>query len=186
MKPSILIAGIGNVFLGDDGFGVEVAQRLTEVELPRWARVGDYGTSGMQLAFDLLDGYATTILIDAVPRGERPGTLCVLEIDAQNRREQPENDGPADVPNFDAHGINPQAVLDLLGLLGGDVGRVLVLGCEPTDVGERLGLSDPVRAAVPDAVRKIEELAREESHRLAQQAIASRFSMTAPIWRRSM
>ena len=88
--PRVLVAGVGNIFLGDDGFGVEVARRLTAAsqqgDLPDGVQVGDYGTSGMHLAYDLADhGYETTILVDAAPRGETPGTLTVLEIRAEDR-----------------------------------------------------------------------------------------------------
>jgi len=150
----ILIAGIGNIFLGDDGFGGEVVKRLVDAELPEDTRVADYGISGMHLAYELLDGYATTILVDAVARGGEPGTLYVIEPDTD-----------AAPVTLDAHGMQPEAVLGLSRLLGGDTGRVLVVGCEPANLDQGIGLSDPVAAAVPEAVRKVAELAWQNHER---------------------
>ncbi|GAA4837849.1 hydrogenase maturation protease [Saccharopolyspora rosea] len=164
MGPRVLVAGIGNVFFGDDGFGVEVARRLAEQDLPEWVRIADYGISGMHLAFDMLGGYGTTILVDIAPRGHEPGTLSVLELRDGDRTP----DGPV---SFDAHGMGPQAVLAMLDLLGGGAGRILVVGCEPADTGHRMGLSEPVRQAVEPAVRTITELVRTEAAGTAQQAI---------------
>src|SRR5215470_4843730 len=79
MKGRVLVAGVGNIFLGDDGFGVEVAKRLAAAELPDWVQVADYGISGMHLAYDLADGYDTAILVDAAQRGGEPGTLTVID-----------------------------------------------------------------------------------------------------------
>ena len=81
MTSRMLVAGVGNIFLGDDGFGVEVARRLATEDLPEWVRVADYGISGMHLAYDLANGYETTILIDATSRGDEPGTIYVIELD---------------------------------------------------------------------------------------------------------
>ncbi|WP_019819104.1 hydrogenase maturation protease [Saccharomonospora saliphila] len=153
MTARVLVAGIGNVFLGDDGFGVEVASRLREADLPRGTVVGDYGISGMHLAYDLLDaGYETTIFVDAAPRGDPPGTLSVLDVTEAARQ------APVEEP-ADAHGMTPAAVLSLLRRLGGVPGRVLVVGCEPADTGERIGLSPAVEAAVENAVWRVVELA---------------------------
>ncbi|MGA8118158.1 MAG: hydrogenase maturation protease [Actinocatenispora sp.] len=154
-----LVAGIGNIFLADDGFGVEVARRLAEVDLPDGAEVGDYGIRGMHLAYDLLAGYDTTILVDAVARGEEPGTVTLLEIDPS----QPAVTGSS----LDAHGMQPDAVLALLDTLGGTPGRVLLVGCEPAEVCDRIGLSAPVAAAVPHAVALVRDLLGEQSHRPA-------------------
>ncbi len=147
--PRTLVAGIGNIFRGDDGFGVEVAHRLRELPMPDGVEVGDYGTSGMHLAYDLLAGYHTTILVDTVSRGAAPGTVHVLEIDP---------DEPTGSTSVDAHGMQPDAVLALLRTLGGVPGQVLLVGCEPADLGERIGLSAPVAAAVPQAVAVVGEL----------------------------
>ncbi len=150
----MLIAGVGNIFLGDDGFGVEVAGRLATAELPDWVRVADYGISGMHLAYDLAEGYDTTILIDAAPRGDVPGTVYVIEPEIG---KAPTNRGN---PLLDAHGMQPDVVFGMLDLLGADAGRVLVVGCEPASVDEGIGLSPPVTAAVDEAVRIVLDLVR--------------------------
>ncbi|GAB2998433.1 hydrogenase maturation protease [Amycolatopsis acidiphila] len=146
----VLVAGIGNIFLGDDGFGVEVARRLATAGLPPQVQVADYGISGLHLAYELLDGYDTTILVDAAPRGGEPGTVYVIE---------PGDGGDEPAGPLDAHGMQPDVVLRLLRTLGGDTRRVLVVGCEPADVGEGIGLSPRVAAAVPAAVELVMELA---------------------------
>jgi hydrogenase maturation protease len=153
----ILVAGIGNVFLGDDGFGVEVARRLTSpggpaAGLPGCVEVGDFGIRGIHLAYEL-PAYDTTILVDAAPRGERPGTLCALELNAP---------APASRAGVDAHGMTPETVLGLVGAVGGEVRRVLLVGCEPADVSPGMRLSPPVAAAIEPAVRLVRELIEEE------------------------
>ncbi|WP_370948326.1 hydrogenase maturation protease [Amycolatopsis sp. cg5] len=158
MKPRVLVAGIGNIFLGDDGFGIEVLKELEHVKLPDWVQIADYGISGTHLAYDLLGGYDTTILIDAAPRGDAPGTIYLLEADVEELSKS--NLRP------DAHGMQPDAVFRLLSMLGGDAGRVLVVGCEPATTGSGLGLSAAVEAAVPEAVRIVVELAWGMSSRL--------------------
>jgi hydrogenase maturation protease len=155
----MMIAGVGNIFLGDDGFGVEVARRLAALELPDWVRVADYGISGMHLAYDLAEGYETTILIDAAPRRGEPGTVYVIEVDAGSPRAS--LPGPAgESPLLDAHGMQPDVVFSMLDMLGADAGRVLVVGCEPASVDEGIGLSAPVAAAVDEAVRVVLDLVR--------------------------
>jgi hydrogenase maturation protease len=146
----ILVAGVGNVFLGDDGFGVEVARRLAETDLPAGVEVGDFGIRGIHLAYEL-SAYDTTILVDAAPRGEPPGSLYALEL---------EEGRPQDV--IDAHGMTPDTVLDLVGVIGGEMRRVLLVGCEPADVSPGMELSAPVRAAVEPAVSLVQELVEEE------------------------
>ena len=168
MTASVLVAGVGNIFLGDDGFGVEVARRLTatgqEGALPDGVQVGDYGTSGMHLAYDLADhDYDTTILVDAAPRGEPPGTLTVLEIGSQDR--------PALTPEgsqlFNGHGMQPEVVLSVLDMLGAEPGRILVVACEPASAGPGMGLSAPVEAAVGEAVALVTRLVTEAAeHRI--------------------
>jgi hydrogenase maturation protease len=148
----VLVAGIGNIFLGDDGFGTEVARALAAEDLPDWVRLADYGISGMHLAYDLCDGYDRAILIDATPRGGPPGTVYVLE------HEQPAEADQADASLFNAHGMQPDVVLGMLGMLGGTTTQTLIVGCEPEASGPGIGLSAPVAAAVEDAVRKVLEL----------------------------
>ncbi|MBX6311304.1 MAG: hydrogenase maturation protease [Isosphaeraceae bacterium] len=156
-RPHILVAGIGNIFLGDDAFGVEVAQRLLRRELPEGVRVVDFGIRGLDLTYALLDGFEAVILVDAAPRGGRPGTLYVLEP-AREAWPEPEGAGPLIEP----HSMDPLKVLRLAAALGGQVGRLLLVGCEPTPPGEaddmRTGMSEPVRAAVDEAVPLITSL----------------------------
>ena len=149
MSCKILVAGVGNIFLGDDGFGVEVARRLLCEALPAGVEVEDFGIRGVHLAYQLLDGYDALILVDAVSRGGAPGTLYVIEPDA----------GAAPcVSPADAHGMQPEAVLGMVERLGGHIGRVRIVGCEAAEVVERIGLSDAVARAVPDAMRMIKNL----------------------------
>jgi hydrogenase maturation protease len=149
MRPRVLVAGIGNIFLSDDGFGVEVIKELAGADLPPWAQIADYGIAGMHLAYDLMGGYDTTILLDATPHGRPPGTLSLIEADTEDLA----------AASIDAHGMQPDAVFRLLRLLGGDAGRVLLVGCEPACLDEGIGLSPEVTAAIPAAVRAVTELA---------------------------
>ncbi|SEF30705.1 hydrogenase maturation protease [Amycolatopsis pretoriensis] len=150
MRPRVLVAGIGNIFLSDDGFGVEVIKELEQADLPPWVQIADYGIAGMHLAYDLLGGYDTTILLDATPHGRPAGTLSLIEADTEDLATE---------SSIDAHGMRPDAVFRLLGLLGGDAGRVLLVGCEPACLDEGIGLSPEVEAAIPAAVRAVTELA---------------------------
>jgi len=153
----VLIAGIGNVFHSDDGFGVEVISRLSTRDLPPEAVVADYGIRGMHLAYELLDGgYEFTIFVDTIQRGGEPGTVYVLDADpaAEVGGDEHTDEGPV----LDGHGMHPAAVLALLRRLGGTPGRVFVVGCEPLTVAEGMGLSDPVSAAVDEAARQVRVL----------------------------
>ncbi|GAA1654929.1 hydrogenase maturation protease [Catellatospora bangladeshensis] len=151
----VLFAGLGNVFLGDDGFGVAVAQRLAAEPCPAWARLADYGIRGVHLAYDLMAGYDATVLIDVDQRGDAPGTVRLLEIGSEDRAERRADDGPVLV---DPHGMQPQRVLDLLDSCGSAPGRVLLVGCEPADLSERMGLSPPVETAVEVAAELVRQL----------------------------
>ena len=142
MTGRVLVAGVGNLFLGDDGFGPEVARRLAGRSLPAGVRVVDYGIRGMHLAYDLLDGYDELVILDAAPRGGRPGDVVVLEV----------GEGDFGTGEFDGHGMEPTAVLSSLGSLGGRLPRTYVIGCEPADIDEGIGLSPSVAAAVDPAV----------------------------------
>ncbi|MFC5746230.1 hydrogenase maturation protease [Actinomadura rugatobispora] len=160
----VLVAGIGNVFLGDDGFGVEVVGRIDVPALPAGVDVVDYGIRGVHLAYDLLDGrHDTLIMVDALPVDGPPGGLAVL--DAADPDEGMGGDAVLGAPAVDGHGMHPLAVLRLLRRLGGDVERVLVVGCRPAVVEERMGLSEPVRAVLDEAVRLVTALARDEAAR---------------------
>lgn len=155
-QPSILIAGIGNIFMGDDAFGVEVANRLIGRELPEGVRVVDFGIRGFDLAYALMDERDVTILIDAAPRGGEPGTLYTIEPDL-NEVETLSNEQAAVEP----HGMNPMKVLAMVKSMGGELPRILLVGCEPATLGPEeglMGLSAPVEAAVDEAVPLIEAL----------------------------
>jgi hydrogenase maturation protease len=154
----ILVAGIGNIFLGDDGFGVEVVQRLQGREFPPEVKVVDFGIRGYDLAYALLEDYETAILIDACPRDDAAGTLYVIEADL----ELIEANEPSQ-PMFDAHGMNPTSVLRLAKSLGpaGLKKQIFVLGCEPATFGPdegQLGLSSEVAAAVDGAITLLDKL----------------------------
>jgi hydrogenase maturation protease len=151
---STLVAGIGNIFFSDDGFGSEVAGRLVGRPLPADVRVEDYGIRGVHLALDLLEGCDLLVLIDAMASGDEPGTVCVLEPDAAADEE---------APPLDAHLMDPLAVLRMVAEMGGSVGRVVVVGCQPARLDEGIGLSAPVAAAVDTAVRTVEELIAERN-----------------------
>lgn len=154
----VLVAGVGNIFLGDDGFGPEVAGCLETTALPAGAEVGDFGIAGLHLAYQLLDGYDAAVLIDALPHGGQPGELVVFEADPGVGDE---GDGEL---QLDAHGMQPDAVLRLLEVLGGHVDRVLVVGCEPGALDQGMGLSPPVAASVEPAVAAVHDLVRELIH----------------------
>ena len=151
----ILIAGIGNIFLGDDAFGVEVVHELAQRPHVPGVTVADYGISSYDLAYAVTDGYDAIILVDATPRGEAPGTVSLIEPELSRLRE-------LEHETVDAHSLSPVSVLKLAESLGGQVGKVYLVGCEPANLVESetgdLGLSEPVRAAVPAAVEMIESL----------------------------
>jgi len=152
-----LVACLGNIFLSDDGFGVEVARRLARQDLPEGVRVTDYGIRGMHLAYDLAEGFDTTILVDTAQRGDKPGTVYLIEPEPQAGPQA----GPGDAASLtllNAHGMQPDLVLSLAGSLGGDAGRVLVVGCEPATLEEGIGLSAPVAAAVDEAAAMVTRL----------------------------
>jgi hydrogenase maturation protease len=155
----VLVAGIGNIFNSDDGFGSEVARRLLTEPVPEGVKVTDFGIRGIHLAYELLDGYDTAILIDATQQGGEPGTIYVMEPDIDAIESE---SGLAEAGIADAHGMDPASVLALLRSLGGGVERLLVVGCEPADVEEGMGLSEPVAQAVDEAVRVIRELLTED------------------------
>lgn len=163
----VLVAGIGNVFLGDDGFGVEVVNRIDATTLPPSVEVADYGIRGIHLAYELLDlRHDTLIMVDAVPLDGPPGTLAVLQVDdaAEATSSGSGRISPGGSPMaVDGHSMHPQAVLDLLRELGGKIDRVLVVGCRPATVDEQMGLSEPVQAVVDDAVALVTALACEEA-----------------------
>jgi hydrogenase maturation protease len=153
-RGAVLVAGIGNIFLSDDGFGVEVANRLAGESLPPGVSVADFGIRGVHLAYELLEGYDGLVLIDAMPMGEAPGTLAVIEPEADGGR--PSGDEQAGV--VDAHNMSPDVVLATLAHLGGKVERIYVVGCQPATLSEGIGLSPSVAAAVDGAAELCRQL----------------------------
>ena len=147
----VLVAGIGNIFLGDDGFGVEVIRRLSSIEMPAGVRVVDFGIRGFDLAYALQDGYETTILVDAYPHGQSPGTVSLVEPDLSKL-------GEAQPDVVDAHGMNPLNVIRMAVAMHGKLNNILLVGCEPATFGPeegQMGLSETVQAAVDEAVNMV-------------------------------
>ncbi len=152
----ILIAGIGNIFLADDGFGVEVAGRLANRLFPSGVRIAEFGIRGFDLAYALMEGYETTIFVDACPGEGQPGTLFVLEPDLEDLNSAQTQQGSVEL-----HAMNPVSVLRMAKTMGGELKRVLVVGCVPETLGPeegQMGLSEPVTAAVEEAVKLVDSL----------------------------
>lgn len=179
--PSILIAGIGNVFLGDDAFGIEVVRRLTSRPRQEGVRVVDFGIRGLDLAWAIGDGYDGVVLVDALPRGAAPGTVSVLEVtpetdpgDSCVESREPgvpseEQTGPGALKRHDAtfdtariepHRLDPASVIRLVRAWGAELPPLYVVGCEPlTFLADDLNsLSEPVAAAVDEAVDVVDRL----------------------------
>ena len=157
----ILIACIGNIFFGDDGFGVAVAQRLQNRQYPAGVQAIDFGIRGIELAYTLLDGYDAVVLVDAVPRGGTPGTLYVIEPDVSGDGSEQRAGTYDRAP--DGHSMNPVNVLALARVLGMPPTPILLVGCEPSTTGieedeMQMGLSAPVEAAIDEAVCLIDEV----------------------------
>jgi hydrogenase maturation protease len=150
----VLVAGIGNVFLGDDGWGVALAGRLATRALPRGVDIVDFGIRGMDLAYAMQEDYEAVVLLDATPRGEEPGTLYVIEPDLEDIEM-----------TIDAHGMDPAKALALARALGAEsLPRTLIVGCEPqtrmSGQDDRIlaELTEPVRASLEQAVAVVEQL----------------------------
>jgi len=153
VRPKVLVAGIGNIFMGDDAFGVEVARRLADV------RIADLGIRGFDLAYALQDGYEATILVDACPHGNPPGTLYVVEPDLAALGA-----GQGESGDVDAHAMDPMKILRLAASMGGPLKRVLLVGCEPATLGPEeglMGLSTAVAGSLEEAVRLVESLVNQ-------------------------
>jgi hydrogenase maturation protease len=176
MTTKILIACVGNIFLGDDGFGPEVALSLSRRQLPENVAVKDFGIRGFDLAYALLDPWDAVIIVDAMPRGEAPGTLYVVEPDLAGLGDNAE-------ASINPHGMDPVRVLNLAASQGTISAQVLIVGCEPQDFGDelegRMGLSSTVQAAVEEASNMIVELA-------ARIALSKNISRTSPLNCRSL
>lgn len=153
----ILVAGIGNAWLRDDGFGGEVAKQLSERELPDGVTVLDFGSGGLDLAYEVMRGYDALVLVDVSRQGGEPGTLYVMEVD------HAEVDGRIeDGQMLNPHGMDPQTVLRFVKYVGGWPGRVMVIACEPESVEDvGLGLSAPVADAVSRATAVVLETIEE-------------------------
>ncbi len=151
----ILVAGIGNIFMGDDAFGCEVVKKLAVRELAAEVRLVDYGIRGLDLTYALLDNPDLTILIDAIHRGGPAGTLYTIKPEVQSGGDE----------MLDSHSMDPVRVLQAARAMGGATGRILLVGCEPGDLGGeegRMGLTPPVAAALDEAARMVEELIQKE------------------------
>jgi hydrogenase maturation protease len=151
-QEEVLVACIGNIFLGDDGFGVEVAQWIAARHVMPGAVLADYGIRGFDLAYALLEPWRAVIIVDAVALGGAPGSIYLLEPDADQK----------DHAEFNPHGMCPAEVLAMAGALGSITAPVYIVGCEPQDFGPelegRIGLSAAVDAALPEAVAMISRL----------------------------
>ncbi len=156
-EPRILIAGVGNAWLGDDGFGGEVARRLAERELPAGVAVMDAGTGGLDLAYEVMRGYDALVILDVSRQGGEPGTLYVMEV-----QEESIEGGIEDGETLNPHGMDPHTVLRFVRSVGAWPGKVVVVACEPADV-ERIGfgLSADVQSALERALELVLETARE-------------------------
>ncbi|MEJ7891250.1 MAG: hydrogenase maturation protease [Solirubrobacteraceae bacterium] len=153
----VLVAGVGNAWLQDDAFGSEVARRLEQGELPDGVTVMDFGTSGLDLAYELIRGYSGLVLIDATRQGGEPGTLYVMEPDRSDFEGELK-----DGESVDPHDMNPQTVLRFVSVLGGWPGKVVIIGCEPGEVDEPgFGLTPKVDAAITTAAQLVLDTAAE-------------------------
>lgn len=159
MAARVLVAGIGNIFLGDDGFGPEVMRHV--VAHGDDVRVVDYGIRGMHLAYDLLEEWRALVLVDALPDQGTPGTVHVFEADHETL---------AGTAGLEAHSMDPAAVFATLTALGGTAPPTIVVGCEVQNVDECMGLSDPVAAAVPAAVAAIDDVLADLAARMTTSA----------------
>jgi hydrogenase maturation protease len=174
MSPRILVACIGNIFLGDDAFGSEVARLLLLKPWPTCVRVEDFGIRGFDLAFALMGGYDAVILVDAAPRGDLPGTLYTIEPDLS------ELDRPAPgATAIDPHAMNPLSVLRAAKTMGAEFRKVLLIGCEPSpenmdpDGPGYIGLSDPVRSVLDEAVNLVERVVAQLTGNRSQNQTAT-------------
>ena len=154
MNKSILIAGVGNIFLGDDAFGVEVAKHIAERTWPAGVSIVDYGIRGFDLAYALLDSWDAVIIVDAMTRGGTPGTLYTIEPNL--------NDIAGSDLAVNPHGMDPLRVLNLAASLGTIAAKIYIVGCEPADFGDELegrtGLSEHLQSAVEEASNMVERL----------------------------
>jgi hydrogenase maturation protease len=148
-----LVAGIGNIFLSDDGFGVEVVRRMAAVPVPAGVTIADFGIRGVHLAYEILDGaYDRVILVDALPHGGPPGSIALLEVDRDNVGGDTAPDG---------HDMHPAAVVAFLRSIDGAPPPITVVGCQPACLDEEMGLTDAVAASIDEAIRAVLELLQD-------------------------
>jgi hydrogenase maturation protease len=152
VSARVLVAGIGNLFLGDDGFGVEVARRLRGEPPIAGVTVSDVGIRTLHLAYALLDRPDLLLIIDAASRGEAPGTVYLIDPLAEGATAGAVPTGPSD-----AHGMNLDTVLSAVRNLGGELPPIRLVGCEPAFLGERMGLSAEVESAIPRAIEIVHQ-----------------------------
>lgn len=153
MSDRVLVAGVGNIFMSDDGFGSAVVSELLARPVPDGARIVDYGIRGVHLAFDLAEGFDTLILVDTVPNGgDGPGSVSVIEVES----------GSFGSATFDAHDLDPNSVFRSLGTLGGRLPKTLIVGCQPASIDDGIGLTALVAEAVAPAVEKVYQLLQQE------------------------
>lgn len=171
----MLVAGVGNIFKSDDGFATAVVGWLEEHAVddwPDWVTLRDFGIRGVHLAYELLDGYDDVVIIDAMDRaGQVPGTLFVVDPEVESSTDASAGGSP---PMIDAHDLTPQGVLSLVTRLGGALGKLTVVGCQPVSTSDGMGLSDTVARQVPAAGRIVGDLVRE----VAEGSSAEGFSKT--------
>ena len=152
MSVDVLVAGIGNIFLGDDAFGCEVVRALASEAVADGVRINDYGIGGLHLAYDIADGVGTLILVDAIPGEGAPGEVVVLEAALDQIGSS----------TIDAHGMDPATVLTSVRNLGVDPPRTLIVGCQPENLDEGIGLSDAVATAIEPAKQAVLDLIERE------------------------
>lgn len=156
-KKRVMIAGVGNMFMKDDGFGGAVIKKMANKTFPEGVEIKDFGTGGLKLAYDLMKGYDGLILLDASQRGEEPGTLYVIEPEENSIESNLEDGGP-----IDPHGSDPATILRFVKGIGAWPGKVLIVACEPATADDfEIGLSEPVNEAVDKAVDLIDELLKD-------------------------
>jgi hydrogenase maturation protease len=162
--PGVLVACVGNIFLSDDGFGVEVAATLSRTPMPLGAKVVDFGIRSVHLVYELLEGYDVLVVVDTVAQQKGPpGTLYVIEPDLPAPHERAD---PLPEVMLDPHDLTPGGVMSLVPTLGGAVDRILVVGCQPAVLDDGIGLSPAVQAAVQPAADLVRDVVRRELDRL--------------------
>lgn len=156
-KKRVMIAGVGNMFMKDDGFGGAVIKKMMDKTFPEGVEIKDFGTGGLKLAYDLMKGYDGLILLDASQRGEKPGTLYVIEPEESSFASNLEDGGP-----IDPHGADPATILRFVKGIGAWPAKVLIVACEPGTIDDfEIGLTEPVNAAVDKAVELIDDLLKD-------------------------